>query len=72
MLISSRIINYGLAKTFVKPLFIFSDNIFVRFGTKLYKQIVGIPIGTNCTPLVADLFLFYYEKDFMKSLSCEN
>ena len=32
------------------------DNIYIRFGSKLYKQIVGIPTGTNCAPLVADLF----------------
>ena len=30
------------------------DNIFIRFGTKLYRQVVGIPMGTNCVPLVAD------------------
>ena len=24
------------------------DNICIRFGTKLYRQIVGIPMGTNC------------------------
>ena len=29
-------------------------------------------MGTNCAPLVADLFLFCYERDFMKSLSREN
>ena len=34
------------------------DNIFIRFGTKLYRQTIGIPLGTNCAPLVADLFLF--------------
>ena len=45
------------------------DNIFIRFGSKLYRQIVGIPMGTNCAPLVADLFLFCYERDFMLSLS---
>ena len=45
------------------------DNIFVRFGTKLYGQVDGIPMGTNCAPLVADLFLFCYERDFMMSLS---
>ena len=39
------------------------------FGTKLYRQIVGIPMGSNCASLVADLFLFCYERDFMKSLS---
>ena len=41
------------------------DNIYIRFGTKLYRQIVGIPMGTNCAPLVADLFLYCYERDFM-------
>ena len=29
-------------------------------------------MGTNCVPLVVDLFLFCYERDFMKSLSHEN
>ena len=45
------------------------DNIYIRFGAKLYRQIVGIPMGTNCAPLVADLFLFCYEIDFLTSLS---
>ena len=29
-------------------------------------------MGINCAPLVAELFLFCYERDFMKSLSREN
>ena len=33
------------------------------------RQVVGIPMDTNCAPLVADLFLFSYERDFMMSLS---
>ena len=48
------------------------DNIYIRFGSKLYRQIVGIPMGANCAPLVADLFLFCYERDFMLSLSDNN
>ena len=48
------------------------DNIFIRFGSKLYRQIVGIPMGTNCAPLIADLFLFCDERDFMLSLSDNN
>ena len=52
-----------------EALIILLDNIYIRFGTKLYRQIVGIPMGTNCAPLVADLFLFCYERDFMRSLS---
>ena len=37
--------------------------------TKLYRQVVWIPMGTSYAPLVADLFLFCYERDFMMSLS---
>ena len=48
------------------------DNIYIRFGSKLYKQIEGIPMGTNCAPLVADLFLFCYERDCMLSHSEDN
>ena len=29
-------------------------------------------MGTNCAPLVADLFLFCYERDFILSLSEDN
>ena len=46
-------------------------NIYIRFDNKLYRQIVGIPMGANCAPLVADLFLFCYERDFMKDLSSD-
>ena len=44
----------------------------MRFGSKLYRQIVGIPIGTNCAPLDTDLLLFSYKSDFMLSLSDNN
>ena len=42
------------------------------FGNKLYRQIVGFPMGTNCTPLVADLSLVCYERDSMTSLFDDN
>ena len=29
----------------------FMDNIYVRFGGQLFRQIVGIPMGTNCVSL---------------------
>ena len=45
------------------------DNIYIKCGSKLYRQIVRISMGTNCAPLVADQFLFCYERDFMFSLS---
>ena len=42
--------------------------LFLLF-TRLYRLLVGIPMGTNCGPLIADLFPFCYERDFMMSLS---
>ena len=45
------------------------DNNFIRFGTKLYRQVAWIPMGTNCVSLVVDVFLFWYERDLMMSLS---
>ena len=45
------------------------DKVFIQFVTKLYRQVVGISIGTTCAPLVADLFLFCYERTLMMSLS---
>ena len=64
--------NLWSCQKFCDALVYLLDNIFIRFGTKLYRQTIGIPMGTNCAPLVADLFLFCYERDFMKSLSREN
>ena len=46
-------------------------NIYIRFGNKLYRQIVAIPMGSNCAPLVSDLFLFCYEREFMMFLSAD-
>jgi hypothetical protein len=44
------------------------DNIFVSFGGALLQQVVSIPMGTNCAPLLADLFLYSYESEFLQNL----
>ena len=38
------------------------------FGGQLFRQTVGIPMGTNCTPLLADLSLYSYENEFLDKL----
>ena len=53
-----------LCKAFTFPV----ENIYVQFEGMVYKQIMGIPMGTNCSPLIADLFLFRYERDFMSNV----
>ena len=71
---SDAVRNYNLwsCQKVCEALTFLLDNIYIRFGSKLYRQVVGIPMGTNCAPLVADLFLFCYERDFMLSLSEDN
>ena len=48
------------------------DNTFVIFGGRVFQQTVGIPMGTNCAPLLADLFLYSYEADFIQGLLKKN
>ena len=44
------------------------DNLFVHYGDSIYRQVIRIPIGTTCAPLIADLFLHCYERNFMLNL----
>ena len=44
------------------------DKIFVVFVGKVFQQTVGIPMGTNFAPLLANIFLYSYEADFIQSL----
>ena len=53
-----------LCEAFTFPM----KNIYVQFEGMVYQQIVGIPMGTKCAPLIADLLLFGYESDFMPNL----
>ena len=71
---SDAVRNYDLwsCQKVCEALTFLLDNIYIRFGSKLYRQIVGIPMGTNCAPLVADLYLLCYTRDFKLSLSEDN
>ena len=37
------------------------DNIYVTFGDKCFRQVIGIPMGTDCAPFLANLFLYARE-----------
>jgi len=41
------------------------DNIFVTFGGLTFRQVIGIPMGTDCAPLLANLYLHCDEYQFM-------
>ena len=39
----------------------FIENIYVRFGSSVFRQVIGIQMGTNSAPLLADLFVHTFE-----------
>ena len=41
------------------------DNVYVTCGDSISRQRIGIPMGTDCAPYLANLFLFYYEHKWM-------
>jgi hypothetical protein len=43
-------------------------NIYVVVGGQVFQQAVGILTDTNCAPLLADLFLYLYEAEFIQKL----
>ena len=40
------------------------DSVYVRFGEQLFREMVGIHMGTNCVPLLTDLFLILMRMSF--------
>ena len=47
------------------------DNSFVSFKGKVYRQWIGIPMGIDPAPFMANLFLQFYENDYIKLLVSE-
>ena len=44
------------------------DNSFVQFGGCPVRQVIGIPMGKKCAPLLADLFLYSYENEYLDNM----
>ena len=48
------------------------DNIFECVDGSVFSNVSVSPMGTDCAPVVANLFLFAYEYEFMKGLLKDN
>ena len=42
--------------------------MYIKAGNNGYRQNIGIPMGTDCAPQLANLYLFYHEYSYMRSL----
>ena len=48
------------------------DNSYFKFGEKILRQHIGIPMGIDPAPQMANLYLYSYESAFMDKLTKEN
>ena len=48
------------------------DNSYIKFEDKVFRQSIGIPMGIDPVPQMANLYLYYYEAKFMEMLTKEN
>ena len=60
--------NMYAADNMCKMIEFLIDNIFVQFGGYLFHQVIGIPVESNCAPLLANLFLYSYENEFLDNM----
>ena len=44
------------------------DNAYFQVGDKIFRQVIGIPMGSDPAPFIANLFLYVYENRFMEKL----
>ena len=48
------------------------DNSFFKFGNQVFRQCIGIPMGIDPAPQMANLYLYAYKARFMQKLTKEN
>ena len=48
------------------------DNAYFHVNNEIFRQIIGIPMGSDPAPFIANLFLYLYENRFMNKLKKED
>ena len=52
----------------IKAIEMIVDNSYVLYKQCIYRQVIGIPMGTSCAPHLANIFLFMYESAYIQEL----
>lgn len=59
--------SFFTSKDLISSINFLIDNTYVTIGDTLCRQVVGIPMGTDCAPFLANLFLFSYEFNWLNT-----
>ena len=47
-------------------------NAYFQINNKVFQQVIGIPMGSDPAPFIANLFLYFYENKFLDKLKTED
>ena len=45
------------------------DNVYISVNNNVFRQVIGIPMGTDCAPFLANLYLYALEYKFLEQLT---
>ena len=57
---------------FLECIYFLIDNSYVKFNNSVYRQVIGIPMGTSAAPHVANIYLHVYEFEYFTQLYEDN
>ena len=53
---------------FLECIYFLIDNAYVKHNNCIYRQVIGIPMGTSCAPHKANVYLHQYEHEYFIKL----
>ena len=55
--------------TLIKHITYLIDNVYISVNNNVFRQVIGIPMGTDCAPFLANLYLYALEYKFLEQLT---
>ena len=68
----NKLDNNYTKESIIKAVSFLIHNCYFNLGGKLFKQIIGIPMGSDPAPAFANLFLFFYESLWLNKMKKSN
>ena len=70
--ISSKARSYFTKDSIKSAVSFLVSNCYFKLGSKLFRQDIGIPMGSDPAPFFANLFLYHYESRWLKRVQKTN
>ena len=64
--------HYYTKESIIDAVLYIVKNCYFKLGDKLFRQDIGIPMGSDPSPFFANLFLYHYESSWLKNVKKSN